>query len=518
MKLFDRDAKKGSISLKLFFVAFLLLWSISPMKRPGSDDLIYWDTAYNVVTRGSLALGYNAKGYVVRNPNGKYYSKYGVGWSLALIPAAGLYRVVDIQELDMGVKEAYERLIFTLTPAAAGAGTVVLLFGLLIMLGIGRKWAVFFALAGVFATPLLVYDRGLYSEAFQAFLFTLFLWSAVALEQKKRLIYAVILGIAIGWAMLTKVTNGALLIAGLTWVWWLSGKSERGRVYIAVVLSFMPFAAILLWYNMLRVNSLLQVSYGFYVVPQWFFTPWYYGIFGDILSPGRGLLWYMPLVALLPRGLAVLRQKAGLRYVLLIGTIALFYLVLYALWSPWHGAEQWGPRFLVPLTGLLTIPIAFSIYRLKFKKTVVITLAALGLLVNILGVAISYSDYYAQIPYKPYSSVPIGLDGKPTQHPPLDNLYMASFVPSFSPIAGHLWLLKHAITGDPQLSKDPPWKWLGYKAFNRRVKDRPVQPNLWFCIDRTEFGNILSIIMAIFFILMSIASGWEIRKTLEEPQ
>ena len=483
------------------------------MKRPHSDALIYWDMATNMALHGTVSLGYNARGYVVRNRDGVYYAKYGLGWPAVLVPAAALYRIVDTQELDMGVKESYERLIFTLTPALAGAGTVVLLFLVLVMLGMGRKTAVFFALSGIFATPLLVYGRDLYRESFQAFLFTLFLWSCVSMEQKHRLYYAAIIGLTIGLAMLTKMTNGALLIAGLAWIY-VVYRGRAWRPALIMLLSVVPFVTVLLWYNILRFGSILPDSYGFYVVPQGFFTPWYYGIFGDLLSPGRGLLWYMPMVALLPRGLDVLRKKAGIRYAVLIGGTFLFYLFLYASWSPWHGAEQWGPRFLAPLMGMLMVPIAFSVYSIRHKKLILGALGLLGLMVNIPGVVIHYYDYYAQVPYTPYNSVPIGLDGKPTRQMPMDNLYMTAFVPSFSPILGHLWLLKHAITRDPDLSRDPPWKWMRYKPFNRRIKNGLVQPNLWFCIHRTRFGHLLSLVMTVFFLFLATLSLWEIKKDL----
>ena len=516
MKLFDNDKKKGSISLKLFLLTFLLLWVISPMSRPSNDARIYWDTAYNMAVQGTPSLGYNAQGYVVRNSSGQYYPKYGIGWPLALVPAAGLYRIVDIQELDMGVKEVYEQLIFTLTPAAAGAGIVVLIFSLLVMLGLGRRWAVIFALTTVFSTPLLVYGRSLYSESFQAFLLTLFLWSCVALEQKKRLFYAMIMGIAVGWAMLAKITNGALLLAGLAWILWMYRGKGPWRPVFTLLLAVLPFGAILIWYNLISFESILPLSYGFYLVPQGFFTPLYYGLFGDILSPGKGLLWYMPMIFLLPWGVKFLWHNQKRRYVVLIFGIFLFFLILYAKWSPWHGAEQWGPRFLVPFIGLLMVLIAFSIQKIIHKKLVIGVLIAAGMMINILGVVILHSDYYAQLPYTPYSSIHLGPDGKPKRQLPLDNLYLPAFVPAFSPIVGHFWLLKHAFTGNPQLSDDPPWKWLGYKPFNKRIKNYNVQPNLWFCINRTTFGHVLSLVMALFFILLALASGWEIRQALNQ--
>jgi hypothetical protein len=72
-----------------------------------------------------------------------------------------------------------------------------------------------------------------------------------------------------------------------------------------------------------------------------------------LLSPGRGLIWYCPVVlALFGLDRTVVRRLD----VALIFGIALAYLFVYSLWSFTAGGWSWGPRFLLPaIPGLLAL-------------------------------------------------------------------------------------------------------------------------------------------------------------------
>ncbi len=80
------------------------------------------------------------------------------------------------------------------------------------------------------------------------------------------------------------------------------------------------------------------------------------GLYGLTLSPGKGLIWYAPPLALLPAGLALLgRRDRGVA--LLCGSLASATVLLYTRVIFWHGDGAWGPRYLNMALPLMVLPL-----------------------------------------------------------------------------------------------------------------------------------------------------------------
>lgn len=83
------------------------------------------------------------------------------------------------------------------------------------------------------------------------------------------------------------------------------------------------------------------------------------GLAGTMASPSRGLLWYVPVVLLVPVGVAV--RLRGRRFdpldAALLG-ILLAHWLLIASWGDWLGGSAYGPRFF---TDVLPIFAYFAI-------------------------------------------------------------------------------------------------------------------------------------------------------------
>lgn len=100
--------------------------------------------------------------------------------------------------------------------------------------------------------------------------------------------------------------------------------------------------------NLLRRGSLLDFGYS----GEGFTAPFLEGFLGQLFSPARGALFYLPLFFV---GILLLghRVRADVRRFALSGTILGVLLVFaYAKWFAWHGMTYWGPRFLLPLSAL----------------------------------------------------------------------------------------------------------------------------------------------------------------------
>ena len=119
-----------------------------------------------------------------------------------------------------------------------------------------------------------------------------------------------------------------------------------------------PFLAIAGWYDAARFGSPLDTGYG----GQPFSHPFVQGLYGLMLSPGRGVFIYTPIlilaVAVFPKLRGPDRVIASFAFVMLLARA-----VVYARWWSWWAGDVWGPRFLVPALPAFAPAIAAALER-----------------------------------------------------------------------------------------------------------------------------------------------------------
>ena len=89
------------------------------------------------------------------------------------------------------------------------------------------------------------------------------------------------------------------------------------------------------------------------------------GLYGLLLSPGKGLAWYAPVLLPLAVAGAVPFVRAQRWRAIPFLTLPLLYLLTYGSKGVWHGGG-WGPRYLVPvipLLAVLSLPILERLFR-----------------------------------------------------------------------------------------------------------------------------------------------------------
>lgn len=131
-----------------------------------------------------------------------------------------------------------------------------------------------------------------------------------------------------------------------------AGARARAIAAFGLGLS-VPLAAIAI-YDYARFGSVFQTGYAAEVA-QWT-TPFFEGVTGLLVSPGRGLLWFAPIavasVAFAPRFARRFPMEAAFSLAALATLVC-----TYASWYMWEGGWCWGPRFLVPAMPLLLLPV-----------------------------------------------------------------------------------------------------------------------------------------------------------------
>lgn len=350
-----RSGATSKILLALFVVAAIAL---APGHIATPDAHLRLAQARIWLETGSLSLppevGVPEHGNIAILPDGTRHSVYAPGQSLTFLPLLYLSR-----SLSSGLPVHYHYLaefFASFLGLFCHAVTSWLVFQLARQLGRDDSAACTAAIVYGFASYALPASADGYEHPQEALaLVAAFLLAVRASQSPGRdRWFAAGAGLAMGVGATFRPTI-ALGYPGIL----LLLPSWRSRAHF--VGSMVPFALVLGLYNEARFGSPLETGYGLawplsrpLVPPGAFFsTPLLHGLAGLLISPGKGLLWYSPVVPLWAAGLAGAYRRQR-RVVLAAVLIAGAYLVFYAKNFAWHGsAWSWGPRYISPVLPLL---------------------------------------------------------------------------------------------------------------------------------------------------------------------
>ena len=165
------------------------------------------------------------------------------------------------------------------------------------------------------------------------------------------------------------------------------GKAVWKKVPETIFSGVLIIAALLLlaYYNWARFGSVATFGYGV----ENFTSNWYDGLYGLLLSPGRSLFVYSPILTLAIPGTFMLYKKE--KSVALVSVaIVVSHVFVIALWHSWDGGWSWGSRLLtpiIPVLGFLTAAAVEYAWQKRGDMFVVIILAMLGTGVQLLALA-----------------------------------------------------------------------------------------------------------------------------------
>jgi hypothetical protein len=325
---------------------------------------------------------------------GQRYSPYGILPSLLAIPFLGL--ALPAQSLGPAAFEYSSRVAVTLLNVPITAATAALLAAWSLRLGASRFGAFTVALLYGLATFAWPYARTFFSEPLAALLLLLATERLDALRIGRGHPYRTLFvaGLAAGLLVATRVASGiALPLLGL-YLLWLSGQAREWRWPLAWGLGLLPGFILVGWYNLARFGTPLASGYG--SEADLFTTPLFYGLYGLLFSPGKSLFLYAPPLLLGIAGAFSLAHKHK-PLLVLIYSLALAHILLYARWGEWAGGGVWGPRFLLPIVGLLLLPAAGlwqnGSRRQPWRIAAVLLLGGLGFVANLGGVWLNFNTY-----------------------------------------------------------------------------------------------------------------------------
>ena len=456
------------------------------------DEFFTVQVARQLVTKGQIGFELEeplqdpyAEDYILKGPDSRFYTKWGLGQSLVEVPFLFFHRLVTSVHLPTHIggglpDESYhsEWMFLILCPSLVSALGCALLYGFGRRLGYSERVAMVLSVVYGLCTMVWPYSKSLMSEGTLNVAILGGVYGALSYSVDNRKGWLTVSGACLGFAVITKIMS--LVVMPLVVVYLLASRDFRSTLR-DVCLFFLPLLILFLsvegWHNAVRYGTIWPSGYdkGWGVLG--FSTPLYAGLWGLFASPGKSFFVYSPVCLL---GLLSARSffKRNRNEACLFLCIAGAYTIPHALWCLWAGDWAWGPRFLLVITPYLILPAGefFRTWSVKSRVTKGITLGLLGLSlwVQILGVTVH-----------PFAFIETRA-GVVTRLIDLNSMVFTyagaycedtfnQFSPRFSHVVGNWWLFKHMLF-NYDLWSDAPWSALG---------DFGLDPPKWVVGNRT---------------------------------
>jgi hypothetical protein len=499
--------------LRLFVLLACLFVLLSSREPPWADAHVVYDTTRALVDQGRLDVTLDGHPWFFAVQHGKKYGVFPLGNVLALVPGYVSYKLLALTQLfPDGPLFA---LCSHLPPALLMAGAAVVLFGLLRRRGASDRMALVLSLTMGLSTLLFCYSRVAYCEALQTLLLLLLIRAALRAAELPRAGRFAQVGAWAGALLNSKLVYALLLPVVLIYVYWpmlvRDGRSLRARLVsyagpsLAALGAFVPFVAFAMWHNWVKTGSPWLSGYA---VPGGVFSgdllP---GLYGYLFSTGKSLFLYSPPLLLCWLGMrrALAHRPAESRFFVAVFVTGLLWNAKFRIW---HGDYCWGPRLMSPFIPLLLLllvpwlPEALARGRQRLRCVLFSGLLTLGCAVQLLG-ATFYWDHYIRI----LIAIKDQTGAAGWFH---EQLGHGHYVPQFSPLRGHLWMLSHHLRQDLEANHDAPWRLIVPNRVDLSRQLAALRPDLiWIAMAETpKTGPRHPLALPLWLLLLCGGAGW----------
>lgn len=370
-------------SALLCFVFFTLFYGWTARARlQVSDEVATFATGISLATQGDLAIDelqwlQDAVNIGARGAGDHLYAKYFPG---NVVSSAALYLLAGPRTdppyvwngKDLAPSLARAEIAMRLNAGLGALGLTLLLLTTSKLFDLRTAW-VTVILVGL-CSDWWYQSRGFLSEVGAGALMMACLYFA---DDRRPFLSA----LSLGASLLFRPPS----ILGLP-LWGLSvwKSDQRRRAALSVVL-IAAGAVALAAYNWVRFGSPTNTGYG----TEGFSGDLLAGLQGLLLTPGRSLFVYSPVLLLALAGAVALYRRHRPFAVAVLASIVC-YVVAMAAWHSWDGGWTWGSRLLtpiLPLVGLLCAPVVERLWSDWRILVVVVALGALGSGVQVFALA-----------------------------------------------------------------------------------------------------------------------------------
>jgi hypothetical protein len=416
--------------------AFLIYAITGGGRLTGSDEVTMFELSRSLL-HGAIAV---PEGATLRGSDGHFYTKNTAGQAILALPlvAAG-EAVTATAHLSPARRMLAVRFVASFFNAAV---TALLLAGFYFAaraLGAGAGGALAATALLGFTTPLWISAKSFAAEPLEALglLMALTGSARASAEEVAAPGASALAAVGVLLAVSAKLSMLPLALVCMAPLIGLPLRAWRLPL-LALALALAGHGI----YDVARFGTPFETGYGVQATPAAYTTPTLVGLYGLLLSSGKGVAWFAPALWLAPAGWRAMTRSESLRrwqtmspaaraaWTALLAWIT--GLAMYCRFQHWAGDGSFGPRYLVPLLALGLLPVAFALTRpSRARRTLALVVSALGLFVQIGGVAIYFGAEMREVGDYPYKL--------PLDHPRF--MHDSHFNPRFTPILGHWRML-----------------------------------------------------------------------------
>ena len=405
---------RGAPAVSAGLAGFLVFVASAGGHFYSADEWAVYAVAHSVATRASIQVRDNdpyplhEMGIRVVTPPPAQpaagFSKWPTLPSLAAAPVYALARTVGSEPdraSEMFANEKRGRPLISLIAGPSwAAATLAAVVWLLRGAGYGVGTASAAAALLAFATPWWPYSKTLLNVVPAGF-FLIAGLGAAARSTSGRWMWAALAGGAAELAVATRyelllvvAPLGALVVVR---AWSKIGATPLRGAVVPLVAYLGTWAATVsigvLLPNAMTSGHPLDCGYGTHqTLTGWSNRP-HIGIYGILLSPGFGLFVHAPKLAVGALALVWLWEDSP-ALASVIAVISVGCVLYYGSFEDWRAGATWGPRYLVSVTPLLTLPLAAFLRRNDrnyIAMGAVSGLALWGIAANGLAVLIAFT-------------------------------------------------------------------------------------------------------------------------------
>ncbi len=340
----------------------------------------------------------------------KYYgtSKYGIGMTIAYIPFLVLVQLFrpDLMHMQFDSKIPFDwnlmrndlYLYCSILNPIIVALTGILLYRLALRTGLSRKWSLVTSLVACLASPYAVYGRYDFAQPFVGFIVVVTILLILRASESESVLQWFYPGLAIAYGISIRPD----FVLFVPWFLLLGYWLRPSRVFTNLFVMCLPMilsGMVILMFNYHKFGSFLNFGEEIAGPPRpSIVPPFVKRLIGLLVSPGRGILFFFPLVCLTVSGLLALAKKRKWEAIAFAGifiTQPLFY-------SFWHGAFGgwcWGPRLLIPVIPLLVLCCIHSAaehYSNPARRTLFVGLVVLSWFLTLNGILFDFVPFYGE--------------------------------------------------------------------------------------------------------------------------
>jgi hypothetical protein len=374
----------------LFLGMWLLLSATSTGHVSISDEVCYFYMARNFLDHGKFDAPQGALAHVISHQQfsgGGYSTPYSFGHSFYLLPWVVVGRALQVLVNKPWTAVFAYSFAHSLTTSLAWT----CFFFILLHYGLPARRALIFSLVSLVSTLAFPYARTLFAEPVLMLMFAI-AWLCFL---RPGAWMAVLGGLALAFAITVK-PSAAVLLPGFLWLAWRQTETGRHPYWRLGLIALISSLGLVLFglYNYDRFGGeIFTYGYGTFEggEPVGFSSPVWFGLAVFLISPGKAIWLFSPLILL-----GVIGWKHTWvnhrTTAIFIAWSFVSYLVLHSAWCRPEGGVCWGPRFLVPVLPMMLLPAAlfWNQNRSKNVRLAFTAFVTLGLFVQIIGTAVNH--------------------------------------------------------------------------------------------------------------------------------